>query len=1716
LNNRIFFVCLVLFSLCSIVPLSFGQTLTNSKKDYIKPVSEKAGELVYSFSFDQPRIEDVSVNGGVLKRLSAPYFDYIQEEGFPILPKINYLLELPEGSPQATIVENIKENIPVTSPLSFTGGFSDASADPKKKKLRSSEWYPQTAAELTYMGKMREIPLYRLTLYPYRYHADKGLVEFSKKMVVKIIYSTTAKVRVYESNTSEVNRILNSELLNAKPAVRSRFLKSKNSDAQTLSKVTALSDALPVKIVVNKSGIYKITYDYLRDKTGLNLSNIDPRTIRLFNLGHEVPIYFRVQKEGAFQSGDFFEFYGEQYLAKFNPYLKDIPSNKAHYLDPWSEDNVYFLSWGSKPGLRLIEENGGIVIPKKSDSLSANQFLVTKHFEQDKIHLKSIKNINLIQPSAVEDIWTFDEGISSLLSTRSQKDYEFTIDRLSSSSVGQSLRINLQGISTNDHTVDIKINGIGITTSLHWSGQNKFQATIPIESLLSNPLNEGINTLTISTPVSSNQLDAFALNWFEITYKRKYQATDNYIEFIPSEESVTTLNEFRIEKFGDPDISVYKKGISRIVNWDLKTVTGARKDTSYFIVFQDEINIDGIEYVAVSESAKLLPKDISLDKPSALINGSHNARYLIIAHDSLKNAAKRLENYRRSKGFTVETVDVQDIYDEFNFGIKSPYAIRDFLRHTYHSINWQGSQGSPLYVVLIGDASANSKSITIKEMIPTQFIQTQAYGPAASDYWYALADDNDILPDFFIGRIPAANASQLDAVIDKIITYEQFNEPGSWKNKVLFIGGQSDTRGVINNNTGNIPVDVFRFQCNNIINSRMRQSFTPDRIFVFPIHDQFYGNSSQVIRGFEDGNLITAYLGHGGGGIWGDVDSVSGKPLMNITQANALKTNGGRYPIVLSMTCFVGDFVNQSSLGEILLYRPYAGAIGVVAASGTGWIIGDYQLLDNSINAFLIPGNTVGEAMTQGKINYLLGQGITDYEVGGGGNLLTSSFVPQSMVFQFNYLGDPALRLKTPQQRSFTLSNYSPSKTGSFTVSGSADFTSGSGYAEIYQLHPVKDSVINGGNKPTFVNLDTINFLISGGSYSFNINLSSIPSSQLNDGVTGIRIFGESTDGRYSFNGQENFSINGAYVSQLKTLPASPTSSDTVRFSAVASDPDGVQSVTVTYNRIGVFSETVTATLHPEQDNTYISIGVGPFSENDLVRYWLTIKDNLGDSTVSEVKEFRILAGLDLRLSQVQNPGDPTNAISIGGTSQAGINVVIQNYGYASISGVKVRFYNGNPLTSGVFLGETEFNIEGSVPNAGKIAAATATIPSTLTQGDHYLYAWLDPDSLTPDINRANNLGFSVLSPNTFNVTPSRGTTFSGIKNDTVTIDNAFFVNIPENGVGENAVVSISHRANPVINDQPDLAFAYPKGYGSAQSYSVAFHGALINSKKMMVRFEYDTLLYPTDNYYQDSLNIYKWDASNRKWNVILNGKLTQKGIISAFVSDKSEIGIYTLMINRDRLAPNIEPTIEGQYFSQGSIAPKNPKISAILYDRNGVSLDRKNYIIRLNDKPLDSSKIILPDSLPNSNTVTMMILTDQTFDVGLNHITFQVSDVNGNMSDPDTLKFKVVSGFDIKVMGNFPNPFSNVTTFAFRIEAPEPLDDLNISIYTVSGRRIKKITPDDITSQALNSVGYHEVQWDATDDDGRNIANGIYFYRIRGKLNGKSVEKKGKIAYFR
>src|SRR5690606_37399074 len=64
-------------------------------------------------------------------------------------------------------------------------------------------------------------------------------------------------------------------------------------------------------------------------------------------------------------------------------------------------------------------------------------------------------------------------------------------------------------------------------------------------------------------------------------------------------------------------------------------------------------------------------------------------------------AARPLAEFHRGRGLEVALVDVQDIYDEFNHGVLSPYAIRDFISHAYH--HWQSPR--PRFVLLVGDAS---------------------------------------------------------------------------------------------------------------------------------------------------------------------------------------------------------------------------------------------------------------------------------------------------------------------------------------------------------------------------------------------------------------------------------------------------------------------------------------------------------------------------------------------------------------------------------------------------------------------------------------------------------------------------------------------------------------------------------------------------------------------------------------------------------------------------------------------------------------------------------------------------------------------------------------------------------------------------------------------------------------------------------------------------
>ncbi len=74
------------------------------------------------------------------------------------------------------------------------------------------------------------------------------------------------------------------------------------------------------------------------------------------------------------------------------------------------------------------------------------------------------------------------------------------------------------------------------------------------------------------------------------------------------------------------------------------------------------------------------------DLASNLSHPGNRGRWIVVAGPGLEGEAARLAAHRAGHGLSAVVARVADIYDEFNGGVASPWAIQDFLRHA--SENW--------------------------------------------------------------------------------------------------------------------------------------------------------------------------------------------------------------------------------------------------------------------------------------------------------------------------------------------------------------------------------------------------------------------------------------------------------------------------------------------------------------------------------------------------------------------------------------------------------------------------------------------------------------------------------------------------------------------------------------------------------------------------------------------------------------------------------------------------------------------------------------------------------------------------------------------------------------------------------------------------------------------------------------------------------------------
>ena len=178
----------------------------------------------------------------------------------------------------------------------------------------------------------------------------------------------------------------------------------------------------------------------------------------------------------------------------------------------------------------------------------------------------------------------------------------------------------------------------------------------------------------------------------------------------------------------------------------------------------------GCRYLVVSPEALLAPR-VAQVAPSTLKDPSNQADYIVIAPRELLEAASPLVDRRTSQGLVSRAVAFEEIASEFGHGQPSAEAIKAFLSYAYHS--WQAP--SPRYVLLLGDATDDPQRFLASSWpspLPALLTKT-TYMWTVSDPALAAVNGEDSLPDLAIGRLPATTREQAEALVSKLLAWEE-------------------------------------------------------------------------------------------------------------------------------------------------------------------------------------------------------------------------------------------------------------------------------------------------------------------------------------------------------------------------------------------------------------------------------------------------------------------------------------------------------------------------------------------------------------------------------------------------------------------------------------------------------------------------------------------------------------------------------------------------------------------------------------------------------------------------------------------------------------------------------------------------------------------------------------------------------------------------------
>jgi hypothetical protein len=965
-------------------------------------------------------------------------------------------------------------------------------------------------------------------------------------------------------------------------------------------------------------------------------------------------------------------------------------------------------------------------------------------------------------------------------------------------------------------------------------------------------------------------------------------------------------------------------------------------------------------------------------------------------------------------------------------------------------VDWKRQLGFTVDVVDV--TQAGSTAANIKTYIQNQYdlnnglmfvqlvgdapqVPTLTYAGGGSDPSYALLAGNDNYYDIFVGRFSAQTVAELETQVTRSIYYERDIAPGAtWLEKAIGIASAEGGGGQGDMGESDIT------HMNNIRTDLLNYGYTTI--------DQIYdpgATAAQVSNSVNQGRGFINYCGHGADTYWVTTN-------FNNNNANAL-TNDYMLPLIVSVACVNGNFVSQTCFAEAWMRsvnettNAPAGAIAFWGSTiNQSWappMRGQDEVTD------LLVGNLkyrVGGLLFNGAhkmIEVYGSQGLADartWTIFGDASLMVRTKNPQVITATFNpvlFLGMSSFAVQTIPGGRITLTN-----NGIIYGKGIADATGNC----VINLDIIPDLpmdmtlTISAFDYQTYI--QTIQVLPSSGPY---LVVEETTFSDVNDNIftTGETVF---LDMNLSNIGSETatsvsvtLSTNDSYVTLLNpTLTIGDIDSGNV-------------------SSTGTFQIQLSNSIPDEHTvnlHIFIATSDGETFENNcsFIAYapditWgpLQINDSLGNNNG------RIDAGENVTITfNVTNSGhcdaaDISTTLIVNGVSHL-ITPIISTIENLPVSQTGQMIYN--------------------VTFSSQIPMGTSVQLTAMTMFGEYLS--VHTYTIVVGIVMENfDFGFSnfpwVFEGGNWTISPD---SFNG----------SMAAKSPSINNNSSTSISITYQC-PQAGE-----ISFWKKVSSEPSCD--FLKFYING---ILKFQWSG----TDDFWSQvtypvspGTNVFKWEyvknngsyqGSDCAWldDIIFPSTGEQIGI-PVFVIDMEDINFGEVIVNTI-VSQTVTICNCGTASMLGTIATESPfslgEPSMPAYYLEYIIPVGESFTFNVNFQPLQNS-VYTGTLIINSDDPNALVNTIPLYGTGQ------------PVANDDPVAVLVTS-----LKGCYPNPFNPTTTISFSIKEKAPVE---LVIYNILGQKVRTLV-----NQPLEP-GEHSIVWNGTDNKGRSVASGIYFYRMK------------------